>query len=71
MNCILLALFCLSASAFAEPKSIEVISHSIVTDTIEDAVSPSGLVRTKNGDYLVTFANAGDVDVGCTAFLCR
>ena len=50
---------------------VKVLKNAIVNDKIVDAVSPGGLAVTRDGDYLATFSDHGDVSPGCRSYLVR
>ncbi len=66
-----LAAAVLSATVLGAAPEVKVLQHQVVNDTVTDAVSPSGLAVTRNGDYLATFADRGDVSPGCRSYLVR
>lgn len=65
------SLLVLSPSATPAGDALTVLRYGPVNDTVVDAVSPGGLVRTLSGDLLTTFTDKGDSAAGSKCYVVR
>ena len=64
-------LLCLTTCIAREAPKFKVLRYGIINNTVEDALSPSGLIKCKNGDWVAIFQNKGDSTAGCEVFFVR
>ena len=62
---------CAGACADSSVAPLKVVRYGPVNDTVEDALAPGGLVRTKSGDLITTFVDKGDSAAGSKCYFVR
>jgi len=68
---LLIALSGMPSTVLGDPEPLKVLRYGPVNDTVVDAISPGGLVKTMSGDLIVTFSDKGDSAPGSKSYFVR
>ena len=71
LSLLLLMGICSPSLADAAAAPLKVLRYGSVNDTVVDAVTPGGLVKTTSGDFITTFVDKGDSAAGSKCYFVR